>query len=404
MRRPIISSRRLLPERGFRFMATLRSSRVLLDHIADESPAAPVRVKEAKERGVPVVGTFCVFTPWELVRAIGGVSVSLCSTSEKPIAAAEAHLPRNLCPLIKASYGFALTDTCPYFHFCDIVIGETTCDGKKKMYEYLNRLRPVHVMQLPQTTEGETARALWRAETKRLKDVLESFYGRTITDDALREAIRLKNRERRVLNRFFAVARLDPSPLTGLEILAVSDYLKYSMASEEALSVVEELTAALEEERRLGKGREAEGRKRILITGCPLGKSLHKVIRAVEEQGGGAVVAFENCGNLKSSSDLVDESCPPMEAIADRYLRIPCSCMSPNPRRLEFLSRFCGEYAVDGVVDVILQACHTYSVESFSVREHLKALGIPYIAVETDYSQGDEGQLSTRMNAFLEMI
>lgn len=385
-------------------MATLRSSRALLDHISEESLAAPVRVKEAKERGVPVVGTFCVFTPWELVRAIGGISVSLCSTSEKPIAAAEAHLPRNLCPLIKSSYGFALTDTCPYFHFCDIVIGETTCDGKKKMYEYLNRLRPVHVMQLPQTTEGETARALWRAETERLKSVLESFYGRAITDDALREAIRLKNRERRVLNRFFAVARLDPSPLTGLEILAVSDYLKYSMASEEALGVVEELTAALEEERRRGKGREAEGRKRILITGCPLGKSLHKVIRAVEEQGGGVVVAFENCGNLKSSTDLADESRPPMEAIADRYLHIPCSCMSPNPRRLEFLSRFREEYSVDGVVDVILQACHTYAVESFSVREYLKGLGIPYIAVETDYSQGDEGQLSTRLNAFLEML
>ena len=116
------------------------------------------------------------------------------------------------------------------------------------------------------------------------------------------------------------------------------------------------------------------------------------------------VVAFENCGNLKSSTDLVDESRPPMEAIADRYLNIPCSCMSPNPRRLEFLSRFREEYAVDGVVDVILQACHTYAVESFSVREHLKGLGIPYIAVETDYSQGDEGQLSTRLNAFLEML
>jgi len=39
--------------------------------------------------------------------------VSLCATSEEPINAAEADLPRNLCPLIKASYGFALTDTCP---------------------------------------------------------------------------------------------------------------------------------------------------------------------------------------------------------------------------------------------------------------------------------------------------
>ena len=70
--------------------------------------------------------------------AMGAATVSLCSTSDETIPAAEKDLPRNLCPLIKSSYGFAKTDKCPFFYFSDVVVGEMTCDGKKKMYEYMD--------------------------------------------------------------------------------------------------------------------------------------------------------------------------------------------------------------------------------------------------------------------------
>lgn len=97
-----------------------------------------LKMKELKDAGQRIVGTLCSFVPMELVKAAGGTVVSLCASSEEPIAAAEANLPRNLCPLIKASYGFALTDTCPYFYFSDFIVGETTCDGRKKMFELMN--------------------------------------------------------------------------------------------------------------------------------------------------------------------------------------------------------------------------------------------------------------------------
>ncbi len=104
----------------------------ILEKMREALPMGPVRIKEASEAGTKIVGGYCVFAPYELIRAAGAWYASLCATSEKPIAAAEEHLPRNLCPLIKASYGFALTDTCPYFHFCDMVLGETTCDGRRR--------------------------------------------------------------------------------------------------------------------------------------------------------------------------------------------------------------------------------------------------------------------------------
>lgn len=365
---------------------------------------APVAVKEIKEAGRPVVGIYCTFTPWELINAAGGVPVSLCSTSEKPIAAAEQHLPRNLCPLIKSSYGFALTDTCPYFHFCDIVIGETTCDGKKKMYELLNALRPTHVMQLPQTTEHAKSLELWKHEVIKLKEVLEERFGASITDEKLTSAIRLKNSLNAAALRFYDLAALPDAVVSGKEIMLVSDYIKFTFNYEEAIANVNALTDILIDAYKSGV-RRIPASKRILITGCPMGKSLEKVVDAIEApENSAVVVGFENCGNLKCTHYKVREDIAPLDAIAEKYLSIPCSVMSPNRERTELIRHYIKKYNAAGVADVILQACHTYNVESYSIRTALASEGIPYIAVETDYSQGDVGQLATRFGAFAEML
>ncbi len=96
----------------------------------------------SRERGIPLVGTYCTFMPQEILMAAGAVVVSLCSTSDETIEEAEKDLPRNLCPLIKSSYGFGKTDKCPYFYFSDLVVGETTCDGKRKCMNTWRNLSP----------------------------------------------------------------------------------------------------------------------------------------------------------------------------------------------------------------------------------------------------------------------
>ncbi|MDR3230660.1 MAG: 2-hydroxyacyl-CoA dehydratase family protein, partial [Synergistaceae bacterium] len=347
--------------------------------------------------------------PFEVIRAAGAIPVSLCSTSDKPIAAGEEHLPRNLCPLIKSSYGFALTDTCPYFHFCDMVVGETTCDGKKKMYELLGRLRPTHVMQLPQTYIGPDAPAMWKTEIERLARRLEAELGVTITEEELRSEIKMRNEERRVMSELYELSKLTPPPLSGRELHLVNEFFKVSFGEPEAMALVRELVQKLRENYEADERRVVDEKKRIIVTGCPTGKSLEKVFNAIEENGG-VIVAFENCGGIKPNYEPVDETLPPYEALAVKYLGIPCSCMSPNDKRLDLLETLIDEYEADGVVDIVLQACHTYSVESFLVRERLGALkndyreGIPYISVETDYYQGDVEQISTRMGAFIEMM
>ena len=380
-----------------------------IDKIFEEMREAvhngPVAIKELKEAGRPVIGTYCTFTPWELINAAGGISVSLCSTSDKPIAAAEKHLPRNLCPLIKSSYGFALTDTCPYFHFCDMVVGETTCDGKKKMHELLGKLRPTHVMQLPQRAGHPKSLELWKHEITALKEELERLCGTRITDEKLAASISLRNAMHAAAMRFYDLSKLPDAVITGKEIMLVSDYLKFPFDYEKSIAKVNELVDKILENYIDGQRRQDIAAHRILITGCPMGKSLEKIVDVLESPDcASIVVGFENCGNLKCSHFRVSEEIAPLDALAEKYLSIPCSVMSPNTGRLELLRHYAEKYRADGVVDVILQACHTYNVESYSVRQFLADDGVPYIAVETDYSQGDLGQLATRFGAFTEML
>ena len=360
-------------------------------------------MKELKEQGRRIVGVFCTFTPWELILAADAVAVVLCGIGDDNIPAAEVRLPKNLCPLIKASYGAAVTDKCPFFYFSDMVLAETTCDGKKKMYELMGELKHCHIMQLPPGRYGKGALEFWKQEVISVKEDLEQFYGITITEQKIRDAIHLRNRERKAVLDFFEVARLKPSPITGYEIMTVISSNEFSPDLEEKIAYLEKRTAELKnlyESEYKGK----PSRPRILITGCPVTGVMDKVIKRIEEMGAD-VVGYENCCGPREKKDPIDETKDPITAIAEKYLRVNCSVMSPNPGRLEALGTQIDEYQVDGVVEVLLQACHTFAIESDAVKTFVtREKNIPYLALTTDYSTADQGQIDTRLNAFIEML
>ena len=383
-------------------MELVRDLPEVFEEFAEQRKNSFLGVKKLKDQGVPVVGVYCTYFPQEIAMAMGAATVGLCSTSDETIAEAEKDLPKNLCPLIKSSYGFAKSDKCPFFHFSDVVVGETTCDGKKKMYEYMSEFKDVFVMELP-NTQSEAALELWKTEIIRFKEYLEKKFEVTISEDDIRKAIKLNNEVRASLRKLYQVMRHDPAPVTGQELFGVLFGSTFKFDRKAIAPEVDALAAKIEKE--YAEGKMLDKKPRILITGCPIGGATEKVIRAVEDNGG-VVVAFENCNGAKSIDKPIDEDNPDVyEAIARRYLEIGCSVMTPNPNRLDLLGRLIDEYKVDGVIEMTLQACHTYNVESMAIRRFVnEKKGLPYINVETDYSQADIGQLNTRITAFIEML
>ena len=374
----------------------------VFEEFAEQRKNSFLGVKKLKEQGVPVVGAYCTYFPQEIAMAMGAATVGLCSTSDETIPDAERDLPKNLCPLIKSSYGFAKTDKCPFFYFSDVVVGETTCDGKKKMYEYMSEFKDVFLMELP-NTQGEEALKLWKSEIIRFKEYLEKKFDVTITEDDIREAIKVNNAGRRSLKKLYEVMQNDPVPISGHDLFKVLYGSTFKFDRKAIPAEVDALVEKINQE--YAEGKMLEKMLRILLTGCPVGGATEKIIQAIESNGA-VVVTYENCTGAKSIDKLVDEDAEDVyDALARRYLNIGCSVMTPNPNRLELLGRLIDEYQVDGVVEMTLQACHTYNIESYGIRRFVnQEKGIPYISIETDYSQADIGQLNTRIAAFIEML
>lgn len=361
-----------------------------------------MKMKAHKDNGGKIVGTYCSFIPTELIIAAGAIPVTLCATSEEPIAAAEEHLPSNICPLIKASYGFALTDTCPYFYFSDFIVGETTCDGKKKMFELMNDIKDTYVMQLL-SSRDEIALTMWESEIKKFWKKLEDFYGVTITEEDVKKAILQKNAERDLVLEYLDLGKLNPSPISGYELGTKLDTLSFIPSMEERCKQLRERIDEVKADWEANYKGKVSRKPRILITGCPNGGVRDKTIKVLEELGAD-VVAFDACNSNREKIEKVDTTLPVTEALAKKYLNINCSVMSPNTNRLKFISDMIDDYQVDGVLEIILQACHTFSIESYNVKKSVLAKGIPYLKVETDYSKADVGQINTRLEAFLETI
>jgi benzoyl-CoA reductase/2-hydroxyglutaryl-CoA dehydratase subunit BcrC/BadD/HgdB len=376
----------------------------LIDDEYNDSPGKRTLdvILRKRRSGRRAVGYYCAYAPSELIRAMDAIPVSLCAYSESTIAAAEQVLPANLCPLIKSSYGFITTDTCPFFALSDAVIAETTCDGKKKMFELISHIKPMHVMDLPQLPDEPEAEPAWAGMIRKLKGFLERTFATTISDARIEAEIRVTNRKNHLMGRIFAYAARQPSVISWSElydVISIAD--AYDPIELEEL--IEELVAKLERRVASGLGLGAPGAPRVLVGGCPVGGDSTKVLRILE-QAGGVVVALDACSGMKRFSMAIEEgTADPFEALARAYLTIPCSCMSPNTRRLEHLDRMIERYRPDVIVDVVLQACHAYNIESSRIRERAqKQHGLPFLKIETDYATADVERIRTRVEALFE--
>ena len=360
-------------------------------------------LETAREEGRPIAGVYCIYAPLEIIRAAGCVPIGLCGKRQAPIQAAEAVLPASLCPLIKSSYGYAKTDTCPFFSAADFIIAETTCDGKKKMYEFLGRIKPMHLMHLPYDQSLGSALRFWNAEVARLEQYLAAHGGEPITIERLLEEVEIQNSIRALMWEIVRINADGPPLLTGMQLLPVLESKGFMVEAKPYLAALRELRDELLELRSSTTGMAPDRRFRILLTGTPVGKGSHKVLQLIEESGA-VVVCQDNCSGIKGLDSPVSTEGDLFENVSRRYLEIPCACMSPNPGRLQAVERLCRDFKIDGVVDLTWQGCHGFNVESRTVREKADLLGMPFLQIETGYSESDAEQIRTRIEAFLEGI
>ena len=358
-----------------------------------------------KEENKKVIGTFCVYVPDEIAMAANAIPVGLCGGSDFWEPAGETVLPKNTCPLIKASVGARISRTCPYFSSADLLVGETTCDGKKKAWEILEKYAPIHVMDLPQMKRKKDHEH-WVDELQIFQKKVEELTGVEVTKEKLNESIKIVNNKRRALKRLYNIRKQKNLPISGKDALLVSQIAFYddpTRFAEKTNELCDELEKRIENNTNIID----DSTPRIIITGTPMAIPNWKMHHLIETSGG-VVVCEETCTGSKYFENLVREDCNTLQeqydAISDRYLKINCACFTPNSGRIDDIIRMYEEYNADGIIYYSLPFCSTYATEYKKVKDALDEKNIPITMIETDYGLQDAGQIKTRLEAFFEML
>ena len=365
-----------------------------------------LRIKELlddKKEGKKIVGTFCVFVPEEIVIALGAISIGLCAGAELGSDLSEEYIPRNTCSLIKSAFEFKLLKVCPYIESTDMIVGENTCDGKKKAYEsYKEIVNNLYIMDIPQM-KMKAGYELLKGEYLRFITALEELTGNKLTYEGLIKGIDIVNNKRKALDNLNQLRAQNNITISGLDSLLINQIYFY----DDPIRFTNSVNKLCDEIRSKYPRNKKQEKARILLSGCPMAIPNWKVPNIIE-QSGAVIVGEEMCTGERGIRNLVSKTAKNVDQLIDnvveRYMKINCSVFTPNINRLDDIKDMCSKYKADGVIHYSLQFCQPYAHEAIPYRKILEQEGIPFLNIETDYSQEDVGQLQTRIEAFIERI
>ena len=359
-----------------------------------------------------IIGTYCLMVPEELIYAAGAIPVRLCGGSYEASSIGDELVPRDTCPVVKASLGFTSLNLISLYQRCDAVIIPTTCDAKRKMGEELSKFTEVWMLEVPHVKESEGSRRQWLEQLYALKKNIEKLTGKRfrsgkIRRKALDSAIKMVGLAQYQARRLYEIRKSSPPVIPGREAMLAINAYSYDTAFEwtKAMTVLND-----ELESRRDKGRVVAGSHapRILLAGSPPIFPNWKIPSLLEEMGA-VIVVDESCMGSRYLYDpvgITEKSMTDMMVgIAARYL-MPCVCPSfaPNEDRLFRLLQMIEEFNVDGIIYHVLKGCIVYDFELIRVEKIMKEKNIPVLRIETDYSPEDIEQLRTRIEAFVEML
>lgn len=397
-------------------------SQTVLDHIVDDFQDNPESMQyfydlfrrvycqgEALQHEGMLVGTTCIQVPEELIYAFGATPRRLCNGSYHYDQRGADFMPAKSCSLVKATLGMLNSETViPKIGKPDLIVNPTTCDQKKKASVMIEGMGySVYDLEVPSVKESEASRIYWQRSVRQLTARLHELTGRKLTRKNLKQAMSKTSRAQAAFRTLHNFRRRSPSLILGKDAFLVTNAYFFDDITRWT-AALEKLNEELAQREQAGFKAVQSKAPRVLFTGSPPIFPNLKLPLLIEESGG-VVVTDETCSSNRMLYDMtaVDEwrVNDMVDSLADKYLK-PCTCpiFTRNDDRRRRLLDLVADFNVDGVVYQAFAGCQVYEMEYRSVAEEFNRAGIPLLYVETDYSTDDKGQLSTRIEAFLESM
>lgn len=360
-----------------------------------ESPQNEL-VEQAVSDGRIPIGYSCSFVPEAFLMADKLFPVRLQAPGVAGTEIADIYLSNFICTYCRSLLEFAIDDRF------DLIRGWVfvpSCAHMQRLYdnlEYLNKPDFSHVLDVPSKVTRTTLS--WQVEElEMLADKLSRHFNVDMSDDSLRKAIDEWNHFTEAIQSIGELRKASAPPITGTEFHAM---LMASLVSPKDLILPKIREFHKEIEKRDGT---ANFRARLMVAGAHLHDP--EFIRIIESQGG-RVVADLFCTGSIPGFKPVEVNGSPIKSLAEHsFKKTLCPRMMEDAdQRLQTIIDTVKEYNVDGVVIEIIKFCDLWGVDAMTLVNALRQEGIPVLKLEREYSLGGEGQMRTRVQAFIESM
>jgi len=353
------------------------------------------QIKE--ETGKPIIGYLCCFAPPEIISAAGALPYRITGHPGDGSAEADAYLEPYGCTYVRNILAQAAKKQ---YDFLDGLVISHSCDMVQRLYGIWTYYRPLaysRLFNVPHQISLPSQRFFQR-ELAFFRESLEKYTGKAISDEAIGEQIALYNRNRSLIREIYALRRRKPPLLSGSEMLEIL-LAGGAVPAEEYSGLLTEVLAEL-------KSRPVNSKKtaRLLVWGSILDDpALYRMI----EEAGAEIVADDTCIGFRTWDQDVPCSSDLYQDLTEHYLlnfQCPRTDRGPGVDRFGYILDRAREYEVDWVVGYIISFCYPHKFDYPDLRDYLKKAGIPMLLIDDDYSFSPAGAITTRVQAFLEII
>ena len=351
----------------------------------------------AKKDGKKIIGYFCSYIPEEIIHAAGFIPYRMRAVENKGTTLADTYFAPTVCSFTRQCFDKALNGD---FDFLDGVIFMNGCDHNRRMYDNWRYagIKPdfLFMLSVPHTM-ADTSIQAYKEDLLELKTAIESQLGVTITEDKLKDAIRLYNRKRQLLSQLSETRKKKNVPIKGSEFLSIMLAIT-ALPIDTVIKMLEAVLAEID-----GRVVNSDSDLRIFLSAACMEEVDH--IRLIED-GGSIVVADKICLGAPHFNTLVDETISPFDAMAKRYLtHLSCPRMMDDiHRRLQYMHDQIEAYDIDAVISEKLEFCTLMAGEIFMHKKELARTNLPFLATDRELYGGGTGQLKTRLQAFFEQV
>ncbi|QHG92094.1 2-hydroxyacyl-CoA dehydratase [Sulfurimonas sp. CVO] len=362
--------------------------------------------QKSLHEGKTKIGTMCIQIPSEIIYALDGVPIRLCNGFYTDDEIGSDLMPQKACPLVKATVGHFASDN--FSDKPDIIFSPTTCDQKTKAGAVIEGFGyKVVDVDYPRVKESEASREYWRRSVKQFAVDLSKFQNKKLSRSSLKSAVQKIGYAQSLYHKLCEYRKLEHVPINGTHMFMVTGAFFFDRI-DSWTEAVEKLLDECEQRKKQNIGVVAKVSPRIVYTGSPPIFPNYKIPTLIE-QSDAVIVADETCSSNRMFNDMVavDEwnLYDMIDSISDKYLKA-CTCpiFTKNDDRIRRIIDLVKNYKADAVVYQAFAGCTVYELEQRSVLEAMEKEGIPILYLESDYSPSQGGQLSTRVEAFMESI